>query len=64
MAAREFMFGFKNALIKVNPILNGTPLRSGRVTHENLYFLVTNRSSVSKLTLWYMYMHMSFIDSV
>ena len=39
--------------------VKGTPLRSGRATHlkrfffENLYFLVINVLSVSKLILWY-----------
>ena len=42
--------------------LKGTTLRSGRVTQlkrfffENLYFLVTNVLSVSKLILWYLTM--------
>jgi len=46
-------------------MLTGAPLRSGGVTckkisFENLYFLVTNIFSVSKLILWYL--NMSSID--
>ena len=46
-------------------MLTGAPLRSGCVTckkisFENLYFLVTNIFSVSKLFLWYL--NMSSID--
>jgi len=45
--------------------IKGTPLKSGCLTHvnlffENRYFLVNNVLSVSKLILWYI--NMSSID--